>query len=208
MVDVIRQYDYIGCVTFTGGEPSLNPGAINDFIEICRMTDVEVGNFYIATNAKRASDKFIDAVHNINNFCTDGEIASLVISNDEFHDNDWCTVDKLKMELGELVSDKYNNNPSIYHNKYNRQYMINQGYYAENYGDGRENTLESFKYFDFEELKENGDVREVILMLNCNGKIILGCDWSYKNQNKHKLCSSDESIFEALLRKEGVNEVS
>jgi hypothetical protein len=199
MSDVIRQYDYISCVTFTGGEPSLNPGAINDFIQICRVSDVEVGNFYIATNAKRASNKFMDAIYNIRSFCTNNEISSVTISNDDFHNNSLYTIDKLK-SMFSFVNDRYNTHD---YNKFSMIGMINQGYYAENYGDGRENKPESFEYFDMEIFKEQGDLQEVILMLNCNGKVILGCDWSYENQNKHKLCSSDESIFEALLKKGG-----
>jgi hypothetical protein len=28
--------------------------------------------------------------------------------------------------------------------------------------------------------------------LNCNGNIINGCDWSYENQEKYKICAVED----------------
>jgi len=198
MISTITQFDYISNITFSGGEPSLNPAAIEDFIHICQMNDVSVGNFFIATNGKRCTQRFIDAVNHLYNFCDDNEVSKISISNDEFHE------DATEIALNRLFNLEFASNRNEdgklefwYGEKTN---MINQGLFSENYGYGRENTPESFEYVDKEELKD-GNINELTLYLNCDGKIILGCDWSYKNQKKHVLCNSDESIINKLLER-------
>ena len=49
---LLRHVDGIGVVTFTGGEPSLNCRAIDQFRELCLKYDISVNGFYIVTNGK------------------------------------------------------------------------------------------------------------------------------------------------------------
>ena len=53
---LLKNVDYISSVTFTGGEPLLYPQAIDAFIQSVKEFNVDVGNFYIATNGTRASE--------------------------------------------------------------------------------------------------------------------------------------------------------
>lgn len=41
---------FISELTFTGGEPSLNPEVIQWTLDACMMYNVEVGNVYLVTN--------------------------------------------------------------------------------------------------------------------------------------------------------------
>jgi len=185
MKDVILQYSYIDCITFTGGEPSLNPEAIDEFINICKYNGIAVGSFYIATNGKVASDKFMLSMMKLYNYCDNFEdgISSLSISNDQFHSCNSDTVEKLKVF-------------SFTRMKGEITHPISEGYYADYYGDGRENIEESLEYLNFDESYLN--VNDVYVYLNCDGNVVLGCDWSYKNQDEHILCSSSDCIYESL----------
>jgi organic radical activating enzyme len=187
--NVITQYNQIDSITFSGGEPSLNTKAINLFISLCEDNNVEVGNFYIATNGTIASDNFLKALMRLYLFCSDNEVSQVNISNDKYHDIDLDVCEKLK--LFRFVSDKYDK-PVPYKN------MLNEGYFSDNYGQGREVMAESFECIDLEELEE-GYLQDLTLYLNCNGQIILGCDWSYEHQKDHVLCNSDENIFNYLI---------
>ncbi len=188
MVDVIKQYEYINTITFTGGEPALNPQAINAFIDICKKYNVGVGNFYIATNGTIASDRFMRALVDLYLLCDDNEVSSLVISNDEHHEYETKNNEYDKLNCFRFTNMRYDGVKPT---------MINEGYYADNYGDGRYNEPESFDYIDIEDFN-NGNLGDIAPYLNCKGNIILGCDWSYKNQEHNILCKASESIHHSL----------
>lgn len=44
------------------------------------------------------------------------------------------------------------------------------------------------------EILTKEEFRQTDLYLNSRGELINGCDWSYKNQKKHKLCMIDELL--------------
>ncbi len=192
MENAIKQFNYINTITFTGGEPGLNPKAINEFIYLCKKHNVGVGSFYIATNGTVAPDAYIKALTNLYLFCEDNEMSAVNISNDEFHELEDFAVNKLM--LFRFTDMKYNDNY-----KPDRKYMLNEGYFFDNYNEGRDVTPESFKEIDKEELESDGTFQDLTLYLNCNGKIILGCNWSYQNQEDHVLCKSNDNILETIL---------
>lgn len=183
----------ISSVTFTGGEPSLYPQAINDFIDICTEKNIYVGNFYIATNAKQANNEFILALVKLYLFCDDNEISQVEISNDEFHQNNKETVRRL--QALKFVDFRYQTT-----SKYSPSY-INEGLYKENYNCGRDVKFENFSI--------NGDrIEEGIILLNCKGFLIAGCDWSYENQRdkKMQICHVDnKSYLNAITKYNNIN---
>ncbi|KKM62622.1 hypothetical protein LCGC14_1519910, partial [marine sediment metagenome] len=79
--------NYISCVTFSGGEPSLNIGAIDYFIEKCKSNNIEIGNFYIATNGGKTSGtmEFMQLLIKLYCFCSDNEISLVQISKSDYH---------------------------------------------------------------------------------------------------------------------------
>lgn len=170
--EFLGKVQYISTITFTGGEPSLYPKAINDFVDICQELTIDVGRFYIATNAKQASDEFMLAVLRLHLFCSDNECSSLDISNDKFHQNDPEVVRKLQTFT--FTHLKYNET-------YKAQTFVNEGYYAENYGDGLEVEQEGI-------ILEDETVTEGNILLTCDGYLVAGCNWSFENQKDHRIC--------------------
>ena len=76
----------IGCLTLSGGEPSLVPHIITQIIESAKRNKTEINNFYIATNAKKITEEFILAVLKLYSYCNENEISLLKYSNDNFHE--------------------------------------------------------------------------------------------------------------------------
>lgn len=184
----------INSATFTGGEPSLYPQAINDFIDICIEKNIYVGNFYIATNAKQASDEFILALVRLYLFCKDNEMSQVQISNDEFHQNDKEAIKRL--QALKFVDFKYQTT-----SKYPPNY-INEGLYKENYNRGRDIGFENFSI-------DEDNIMDGTIMLNCKGLLIAGCDWSYESQRDRKtqICHvNNKSYLNAINKYNKLNQ--
>ncbi len=184
-IDMARDYQSkfldqiasIYVVTFSGGEPSLYPRAIIDFVELCKERNILVANFYIATNAKQASDEFMSAVTMLCDFCGDNMLSKVHISNDRFHENDPKTVDKLKTLP--FADFKYSKEEPVW---------INEGKYAYTYGDGATMKTRGFKI-------KNERIEDQQIYLNCEGNIIAGCGWSFWSQmEKDKIVCSADSL--------------
>lgn len=175
---LFKEVDYISIITFTGGEPSLASHIIEKTVQLAEKNQVDIGNFYMATNGKKVSDTFLLALIKLYCFCNDNEISQVVISNDEYHesDNEWDKLRALK-----FADMKYSDNLGIS--------VIAEGR-AEHWGDRGNNT----EHFEVEE----EDIREGDIYLNCMGEIIAGCDWSYANQPEHKICSVTDDILKAI----------
>ena len=77
--------EYISSVTFTGGEPTLNIQAINDFIDICQVNNIDVGSFYIVVNGVTVPDEFILVAARLFAFCSDNEISQICVSESDFY---------------------------------------------------------------------------------------------------------------------------
>lgn len=176
----LTQVESVSDITFTGGEPSLYPKAINDFIDVCEVQGISVDNFYIATNARQASDEFMDAILRLHLFCSgEDELSCIDISNDQYHDNDSDVVRKLK--TFSFTRLKYAEQP---------RHFINQGFYADNFGDGRNETPSGFEI-------DNNYIFDNQVMLNCEGNIIAGCDWSFTRQQEDDIivCHVDSENY-------------
>jgi hypothetical protein len=199
----LRNLNYISSVTFTGGEPTLPSGitAVYDFMEICNILGVDVGSFYMVTNAKVRRPEIPIMVKDLYNFCSDNEVSSIDISTDQFHERNRLRISIFRSELEEeleythglteLVSERPN------HIDYDN--IIHEGRGAQ-YG--------SFKYFELPDIHlerwdDNDELRvtEGDIYLNCNGNVINGCDWSYESQEEPEkiICTAEDNLEEALL---------
>lgn len=166
--ELLKNVDYIGTITFTGGEPFLNPQAIHNFIDICKEYGIEVGSFYIATNAlvfeedqqhKELSDAGLLAVIRLYSFCTDNEISSVDISTDQFHYGRLSEDNPLK--ILSFVRDK---GEILYEN------CISEGR-----AEGFSNRFETNKI----------EPDDLTVYLNTEGKILWNCNLSYETQREH-----------------------
>jgi len=181
---LLSQTDYISDLTFTGGEPSLVPEIIEYTLEAAKRYGVNVGNFYIVTNGKKVTEKFALACLKWYAYCDDNEVTSVELSQDAFHDeegqDDYDILKGLSFFSLRERSDSDGVTP--------------EGR-AKDWGTGRELDRESF-YVDEE---ENGfRISEGMVYLNCKGELIGGCDWSYRNQTKHKICDVGKMSLNAF----------
>ncbi len=173
---LLSQVNSISSVTFSGGEPSLYTEAIEYFLNVAKRKRIEINEFYIATNGKSITEDFIITCLKMYSYCNEKETCKVDVSNDYFHAEDSNYNTELLSGLA-FFNRKFEKEAEYYEG-------INQGYYLENYGDGRELEENSIYSID--------DFNDTAIYLNCLGEIINGCDWSYDNQNEHILCKVDE----------------
>jgi MoaA/NifB/PqqE/SkfB family radical SAM enzyme len=77
----------ISMVTFTGGEPSLAPEVIEEFINICIWRKLSFSGFYIVTNGKAHNGlgRFMKAVDRLYNLADEQSACCLAVSQDQYH---------------------------------------------------------------------------------------------------------------------------
>ena len=183
--EFFSKIDSVGCITFTGGEPSLVPHISRNVMISANHYGVDISNFYIATNAKKITPSFLETLTYVYNQCSENEISNISYSNDKYHETqiykhiykleEWAEYEMGNSDLVHpRISKKYNYEP----------FIIREG--RAGWGE-KENRKEKFR---FEHYGDTISIMDESIYLNCNGYVIAGCDWSYESQNKkeHKIC--------------------
>ena len=119
--DMFDKIDRIGSICFTGGEPSLASDVIMDCLEAAKGCNVEVGSFYIATNAIEVPDEFINAIFQWYMYCDDNEITRVDYSNDRWHPKQ-TEANIKKLGVLSFVGQKYDPKNELHEN-----YLIAEG---------------------------------------------------------------------------------
>ena len=177
--------DSIGTLIITGGEPSLVPDKIREIIQIAKRYKVDIQNFYLVTNGKKVSDQFLLAIIELYNYCSENETSGIRVSNDDYHE---MVTEKNRLKVFALTDfDEI----STLSNSYRNSNLLNQG-------NAEKNGLGNIEICSEPICIEDEYITEGEIYLNCNGNIIHGCEWSYKNQEKHKICSVDNLSLEAI----------
>jgi len=181
---ILSQVSHIGELTFSGGEPSLNPKAIQYFIDEAERQGVGISDFYIATNAHHISDEFLLTVMRLHCYCDDNEISLIQWSNDNFHatETDQEGIAKLK-----TLSFAFPRNPTD--RPTDPSNLLSQGNY-----EGRTYNQPRDGGFSFDE----EEVTEGYVYLAADGWIISNCDWSYENQKDHRVCRVEDFNLDRL----------
>jgi hypothetical protein len=176
-------------VTFSGGEPSLNVEIITYFLEQCKSKNIDLCSFYIATNGIKITEEFVVTCLKLYSYCYDKEACSVQVSNDMYHAFE-NTYDTILLDGLSFFSRKFSE----------EQYSYQNGKSVLNEGRAREYVSTS-RRVETSIIKTKEDFRNAAIYLNCNGKIINGCDWSYANQTKHVLCSVENltTYFNSLI---------
>jgi len=187
---VFAKIDYIETLTLTGGEPSLVPYRIRRILNSLIHNKVEIGSFYIATNAYDIHDEFIRVLMDLYLYSNDRDMCRVDISNDYFHDNNFHESEKLMMF--KFAGNKYKDSG---HDYYNFQNIINEGFGSNVSIPGRSyNAHCLFVEEEDDMIKFHGEV----IYLNAEGKILIGCDYSYESQRYNEICSYNEDILKEL----------
>jgi len=189
-----NQVTYISMITFTGGEPSLNPKAIAQFIQCCKDRGIEIGSFYIATNGKAVSDEFVKVCMELYLFCSENEdMSSVDISQSPYHlDQDKEAMRKLKCLT--FVKEK---------EMLDYRYVIAEGR-------GKElaelnGTIDDARKIKAGKLEFSGeDIQEGEVYLNVKGDIVTACDLSYARQNRLKLGHYSQGTIMELAKLKGL----
>lgn len=183
-LDSFEEGAYIGSLTFSGGEISLNIPAIRYTLKAAKKRGIAVGGFYMVTNGK-AVDKMADlAMASLEwwNYCDDKDdnVCGLCISSDDFHE-------AIPYESKSILSGlKYNRNDKV--TDFHRTYLLDEGR-AKNLDSNiykkREPHVDKLEY----EFSETGsiDFYSGDLYLSAVGNVVSGCDLSYESQKKYRL---------------------
>lgn len=192
---LFSKIDAINSLTITGGEPSLNVPAINYIIKSVKKYNIEIGNFFIATNGKHVPDSFLLAIMKLYCLCSDNEISGVHISSDIYHE-ELSYINKDKLSVFKFTN--FDSNTGKYDNP---EYILSQGY-AKYWGE-KESRKEEFIFDEtfIEEGENEKMISEGVLYLNCHGYIIAGCDWSYDNQDNKEniICHVADFNYKKVL---------
>jgi organic radical activating enzyme len=186
---ILKNIDVINSVTFSGGEPSLVPNIIEEFINLITKYQITVNDFYIATNGKKITPEFVISLCKLYCICDSPEDCLVQISSDYYHQVEHTATKGLLSALNFVFFRDRNRDPG-------EMTFINEGYYKEYFNNGRENNKEKY-------IIDNNFITEGNIYLNCKGNIIAGCDWSYESQDKEEniICRADENILKAIKEK-------
>lgn len=209
LAELFSRVRYISTLTLTGGEPSIVPHIIEMVIDIAQGYNVEIGSFYIATNGKRITPKFVEAVDRLHWYCTDNEMSRVDISNDIHHEEPiWTQAyeDLLDREFAgkkwEQTRDGFYSGRNFRDGRwtYAMGGIIEQGRGGDWVAADRQLSLDTIEV----EADDEGNERviEGTLYLNCKGWIINGCDWSFETQDdkdfEGRICHVRDFSFDRL----------
>ena len=166
-------------IFFTGGEPSLNIEAIKYVISGVKKYNIQVKRYDLITNGKNLSDEFINFVNSVDSF-------RVAISMDSYHeklsDND---IQKLYQITSLSTKDIEPTSDTIL-----------------DIGLARKNKIGIQKWkshsVDFSFYKNNLYVINM-LVLNCDGNVLSGCDYEYSNAESLKISRFDSDIIGTLF---------
>lgn len=178
----MEKVSYISSLTITGGEPSLKPKTIRYIIQSAKKHEVSIGNFYVATNAKKITEEFVLSLLSLWLYCEENEISVVHWSNDQYHENSREGIKMLRALS--FASARYEDTER------NNRLIIPEGR-AKYWGEGLPRSDYGFEI-------DEERVTEGAVYLNAKGQIISGCDWSYENQEDHFVCDIDELSIDKL----------
>ena len=192
--ELLKDVDFIGNITFTGGEPALNVGAIEYTLEFCKNNDISVGSFYIVTNAKLYPEKLAIAALKWYAYCEDREMCGLAVSKDMFHD--WVKPDHIELlqGLSFFREDKYTDFKNVRIINEGRAKELSSAAFSKVEEDDRCDA------FSFWECADETISVESMIYLSANGDIRTDCDIAYDNDNYTIGNIKDESLDVILQR--------
>jgi hypothetical protein len=186
----------INSITFTGGEPTLNVDAINHILHVCKALSIPVYYFYIVTNGKEVTSKFLNAMIEWYAYCIEcggePEMCGLALSQDEFHDDiDRENIAKLKAFAFFRAEDKKISNRK-------ETSLLNLGRARSLVSNSRRDPM---RYLP--EVELHGDtiyVTDTEITFTVNGEILLDCDYEYESTDDIKACDWNNAV-EIFTRK-------
>ena len=198
---IFQKFEHISTLTLSGGEPALAIDLIEYALNSARHHRVDIGNFYITTNGSITTRRFFNALKGWFNFASENEISGIRVSIDKYHE-------KLEREA-KYKFEEFHEQELIYieesiHLDFsgapdNSNYLISDGYAADNYCSERELThgveFESCDWDDFDYMARGH------LYVNAYGEMFSTCDISYDSQRERgefKIGNLDDNLQKVL----------
>jgi organic radical activating enzyme len=181
--NLIKNTESIYSITFTGGEPSLNTTAIANTLALCKEYKIPVYSFYIVTNGKKVSEKFLSTCINWYAYCLENggepESSGIALSKDNFH-QDIDPVNELKLKaLSFFRNDKMTDFTKYYLIESGRAKNLTQSY--------RTRPLPNSKiYADINESTKTIFIQDESA-ITTDGDLLPQCDYEFADTNNIKV---------------------
>lgn len=194
----LEQIDEIGNITFTGGEPTLNLDAIQHTLNICRKLQIPVSDFYIVTNGKVVSNRFLNLMIDWYTYCIscngDVEVCGVALSKDEFHEP-IPPINEAKLRALSFYrpDDKNTRN-------WGKTYLLDLGRAREIEATGNVRKRNPVPEDLIVEMYETGiQITEASVTLTAEGDVIRAADYEYENTKDLFISRYDD--FSDVIRK-------
>lgn len=180
LCNALRDVEAIYNLTFTGGEPSLAPEVIEDFLQECYWRKIDVQSFYIVTNAMPHNKyrRFLNAVHKLYGYCDEKGCCSLTVSRDQYHSFHPGLLNKFDMFRNEYG--EWEERPYFRLDDYRKHiiHVIDEGRAeANNIGTKEREIQAPWEFHD-------DIVNERVLYISANGNVTSSCDMSFHRIDK------------------------
>lgn len=169
---ILNQIDYVECITFTGGEPTLYSKQIAEIVDYIVDNNIAIANFYVASNGEIYSHELMVALIKLYAHTLafgDSEITAFDVSNDQFHSPNPRVVTMLKafsffsqrseIPAKGIIAEGFAEDIGYRYLNYDKKFYVNE------YPDDDDTLYE----FD-------------MLYLNAVGKLYADCDFSFESQ--------------------------
>lgn len=172
---LITDIEYISSLLITGGEPSLNPRAIQYIADVVRARDIFIGGAVLITNGKFVSDEFITACASLFSLATEDERNYLAISSDVFHED-------VSREKRQKLSVFKAYHPNGHHNDWNRIPLADLGRARELTTYQKTEASKSDElWYEYDPKKEVIRFTDTIVTMTVNDDILSECDYDFKD---------------------------
>jgi organic radical activating enzyme len=206
--NALRDVESIGCLTITGGEPSLKPEIIHQIWQELLWQKVDVEYFYIVTNAHstRGRREFLRELDRLYEWSSEKEMCSLVVSQDQYHR--WAHEPNFKYYTDEYFYDEdtgeefYRPYIHLESRREDIYKVINEGL-AEQFQLGSEDPRPQHPWdvsYWNENMHVSGSEHGQTVYISANGNVTSCCDMSYKRIDKERKGNvNEESLSNIIL---------
>lgn len=184
--NIFNEIKKINCITFTGGEPSLNSPYILSVLDYCKRYQIHVNEIYIATNGLMNLDLLMDSMEQWLKYCMKNtgykdredylnhHQFRVACSLDEFHDSIDLKSYNFIRSFG-----YYDDSKEVSYKEY--QCLITAGNVLMNGLDENEDYVTGISGEKLLEFEYGKDKSVTTVYVSSNGYVYSGCNFSYED---------------------------
>lgn len=174
--------EQVGCITFTGGEPTLNLDAIEHTLKVVKDRGIPVNSFYIVTNGKEVSDRFLHLMIDWTIYCLSVDpyymaegSGGIALSQDMYHES-IPPINRIRLSTLSVFR------PDEKKTDWSKKRPIRLG---------RARNLDAMEFHRFGISVENEFV-EGDITLTATGDILPDCDYEYCETENLRIATVDD----------------